>query len=313
MALKARALRPGDTIALIAPAGAPQTEERITKSVEYFENLGYRVEVGKNAMKGHGYLSAPDKDRLADFHTALRNRKVSAIFFLRGGYGTIRLLPDIDYSLIEKNPKIIVGYSDATSFIGAIYKKTGLQSMFFGPMPGVDIWNGFLPFAEEHFWKMLTSNKPSDPLPMDDSEGIVLRKGTTTSRVVGGNLTVWSSFYGTPYFPSTKNRTLFFEDIDERPYKIDRYFAQMKVSGDLEKISGVLLGQFAGCEPEEGKASLSLDQVFADYFGKLKVPVVANLPFGHVQRQWTMPYGAKYEIDARKDRAKISVVESMLI
>lgn len=313
MALKAKALKPGDTIALIAPAGAPATEEKITKSVEYFEKLGYRVEVGRNVMNEHGYLAAPDKERLSDFHSALRNRKVAAIFFVRGGYGTLRILPDLDYSLIEKNPKIIVGYSDATSFIGAIYKKTGLQSMFFGPMPAVDIWNGFEPFAEENFWSMLTSNVSGHSMPMSDEEGIVLRKGQTTSRLIGGNLTVWSSLFGTPYMPSLRNKALFFEDIDERPYKIDRYFAQMKVSGAFDNITGMLLGQWGGCEPEEGKPSLTLDQVFLDYFGKMKIPVVSNLPFGHVPRQWTMPYGAKYDIDARKDRAKITVAESVLL
>jgi muramoyltetrapeptide carboxypeptidase len=313
MALKAKALKPGDTIALIAPAGGPSTMEKVTKSVEYFEKLGYRVEVGKNVMKEHGYLSAPDKDRLSDFHAALRNKKVAGIFFLRGGYGTLRLLPDIEYSLIEKNPKIIVGYSDATSFIGAIYKKTGLQSMFFGPMPAVDIWNGFEPFAEENFWSMLTSNVSGHNLPMSDDEGIVLRKGQTTSRLIGGNLTVWSSMFGTPYIPSLRNKAVFFEDIDERPYKVDRYFAQMKVSGAFDNITGMLLGQWGGCEPEEGKPSLTLDQVFLDYFGKMKIPVVSNLPFGHVPRQWTMPYGAKYNIDARRDRAKITIAESVLL
>jgi muramoyltetrapeptide carboxypeptidase len=313
MALKAKALKPGDTIALIAPAGAPSTMEKVTKSVEYFEKLGYRVEVGKNVMKEHGYLSAPDKERLADFHAALRNKKVAAIVFLRGGYGTIRMLPDIDYSLAEKNPKIIVGYSDATSFLAAIYKKTGLQSMFHGPMAAVDMWNGFESYAEENFWRMLTSIASGMTMQMSEDEGIVLRKGQTTSRVIGGNLTVWSSIYGTPYMPSIKGKALFFEDIDERPYKVDRYFAQMKVSGDLAKITGMLLGQWGGCEPEEGKPSLTLEQVFLDYFGKLKIPVVSNLPFGHVPRNWTMPYGAKYDIDARKDRAKITVAESVLI
>jgi muramoyltetrapeptide carboxypeptidase len=313
MALKAKALKPGDTIALIAPAGGPSTIEKVTKSVEYLEKSGYRAEVGKNVMNEHGYLAAPDKERLADFHSALRNKKVAAILFLRGGYGTLRLLPDIDYSLIEKNPKIIVGYSDATSFLGAIYKKTGLQSMFHGPMAAVDMWNGFEPYAEENFWRMLTSNKADMPMHLSQDEGIVLRKGQTTSRLIGGNLTVWSSLFGTPYMPSIKGKALFFEDIDERPYKVDRYFAQMKVSGAFDHIAGMLLGQWGGCEPEEGKPSLTLDQVFLDYFGKSKIPVVSNLPFGHVPRNWTMPYGAKYSIDARKDRAKITVAEAVLI
>lgn len=245
----------------------------------------------------------------------VRNPLVKAIFFIRGGYGTIRLLPDIDYALIKQNPKIIVGYSDATSFISAIYQKTGLQSMFFGPMPGVDIWNGFDPFAEAHFWRMLTASKAPGELPMAEHEGVILHRGETaktTGRLVGGNMTVFSSVWGTPYAPSLRKKILFFEDIDERPYRLDRYLGQLRASGELRKIGGVMLGQFGGCEPEEGKPSLTLDEVFNDYFGELGVPVVSNLPSGHVQRQWTIPYGAKYRIDTSGERARISVVESVL-
>lgn len=315
MGLKAQALRPGDTIGIIAPSSAPAAEERITRSAAYFEALGYRVEIGKYVMKPRGYLAATDKERLMDFHSMVKNKRIKAIFFIRGGYGTIRILPSIDYDLIKSNPKIIVGYSDATSFISAIYKKTGLQSMFFGPMPGVDIWNGFDPFAEEHFWKVLTSNKPAGELPMSPEEGVILSKGKENKakgRLIGGNLTVFSSTFGTPYLESLKNKILFFEDIDERPYRIDRYLGQIKASGQLDQVAGVMLGQFGGCVPEEGKPSLTLDEVFTDYFAKLGVPVVANLPSGHVTRQWTIPYGAKYTIDASKTRARISVDEAVL-
>src|SRR5690349_10613974 len=122
---KAQRLQPGDTVALIAPASAPQIKDKITKSVAYFEKLGYRVMLGKHVGRHYGYLGGSDKMRVDDIHYAIRDKKVKAIFMLRGGYGTIRLLDLLDYDLIKRNPKIFVGYSDATSLFNAIYQKTG--------------------------------------------------------------------------------------------------------------------------------------------------------------------------------------------
>src|ERR1043166_4390146 len=141
---KAKPLVQGDGIGIIAPASPPRSRERIEKSVQYFEKLGYRVELGKhladNVVKPKlGYLAANDKDRLSDLHAMFRNKNVKAIFFHRGGFGSIRLLDMIDYDLVRKYPKIVVGYSDATALFSALYKKARLASCFFGPMPGVDL------------------------------------------------------------------------------------------------------------------------------------------------------------------------------
>src|SRR5437868_8166417 len=125
--MKARALLSGDTIGIIAPASTPQKEEKITQSVRYFESLGYRVELGKHIRDERGYLAGDDSGRLSDLHKMFANKKIKAIFFIRGGYGTSRLLPEVDYDLIARNPKIMVGYSDATALFNAIYKKTGLD------------------------------------------------------------------------------------------------------------------------------------------------------------------------------------------
>jgi muramoyltetrapeptide carboxypeptidase len=314
--MMAKALRKGDLISLIAPASAPIAAERIENSVTYFERLGYRVAVGKHATDKLGYLAATDKARLDDLHAAFRNTKVKAIFYLRGGYGSIRLLPEIDYELLAKNPKIFVGYSDATAMFLSLYKHSGFRSAFYGPMPAVDIWNGFDPFAEEQFWRALTSAEPLGELPMNADEGLLLGNAKkfepVNARVLGGNLTVFSSLGGTPYLPSLSGSALFFEDVDERPYRIDRYLAQLRAMGTLPKIKAVLLGQFDGCEAEEGKPSLTVDEIMQDYFGKLGIPVLCNLPSGHVPRQWTIPVGAKYRIEAKKGRGVISVVESVL-
>ncbi|MDP4220791.1 MAG: LD-carboxypeptidase, partial [Bacteroidota bacterium] len=242
--LKAKALTSGDTIAFIAPASTPQTAEKISKSVRYFEQLGYTVLLGKHIERERGYLAGSDKERLDDLHKMIANKKVKAIFFIRGGYGTIRLLPFVDYDLVKRNPKIFVGYSDATALFSAIFKKTGLQSLFFGPMPGVDIWDGFDPFAEECMWRSITSNKPYGKLPAASGEIKLLGKARfepVEGRMIGGTLTVFSSIMGTPFVPPLNDRILLFEDVGEEPYRIDRYFAQLQAAGALDSAKAILL------------------------------------------------------------------------
>ncbi|MFI5263593.1 MAG: LD-carboxypeptidase [Candidatus Kapaibacterium sp.] len=309
--MKAKALQPGDTIGIIAPASKPRTSEKITKSVRYFEQLGYRVLLGKHISNERGYLAGTDKERLDDLHKMIGDNSVKAIFDIRGGYGSIRLLPYIDYDLIRRNPKIFVGYSDATSMLHAIYKKTGLQSLFFGPMPGVDIWNGFDPFAEECMWKALTSNKPYGALPAAKGEIKLFNNKRTDpveGRILCGNLTVFSSIMATPFISSLKDKVLFFEDISEDIYRIDRYLAQLRAMGALDSAKAILLGQFTDCNPQKDKPSLTLSQVFTDYFGKLSIPVLMNLPFGHIPRQWTVPLGAKMRVEGKS----VSIIESVL-
>ncbi len=310
--MKASALKKGDTVALIAPASTPATHERITNSVKYFEKLGYRVALGKHIESKYGYLAGTDAERLDDLHTMFRRKDVKAIFFIRGGYGSIRLLPFIDYKLIGGNPKIVVGYSDATALFSAIYKKTGLQSLLFGPMPGVDIWNGFDHFAEESLWRNLTSRKAYGLLPAKKDELDALgksRRGTSEGRVVGGNLAVFSSILGTPYAPNLSGCILLFEDVGEEPYRIDRYLAQLRAAGAIDRAKGILLGQFTDCTPVKGRPSLTMKQVFKDYFGEVTSPVVTNLPFGHIRRQWTIPFGAKVLIEGTMISVREAVVK----
>lgn len=316
--LKARRLVPGDTIGLIAPASGAASD-RTAAAVKYFESLGYRIRLGKHLTAERGYLSASDRDRVSDLHAMFRDPKVKMILFLRGGYGTIRLLDMIDYELIKQNPKIVVGYSDATSLICALHKRTGLRSLFYGPMGAVDVWSDFDTFAEENFWRTLTSNKPFGELPLGvnedgEQEGMLLKRfnGSVTGKLIGGNLTVLSSILGTPYAPSFKGSLFFAEDIDEMPYRIDRYLAQLRLMGAFEACNGVLLGQFGGCEAPPERPSLTLPEVFEDYFGKLKKPVVTNLPSGHVHRQWTLPFGARYRVEAKQGKAKIFIEASVL-
>jgi len=332
--IKAKALRTGDVIGIVAPASPPRSQERIEKSVRYFEKIGYRVELGKTVQpppapslkrRGYGYLSAPDKDRLADLHAMFRSKRVRAVFYHRGGYGSIRLLDKIDYDLIRRNPKIIVGYSDATALFAALHKKAKLASCFFGPMPGVDLWDEIDPFTEENFWRAMTSTKPFGELQNSPSyaakrnrRGLGGGSSIVGGRMIGGNLTVFCSLLGTPYQPSFKSAIPFFEEIDEKPRKIDAYLAQLRHAGLFREAKAILLGQFTNCDRDENAATLldaptlSLKEVFSEYFSKLGVPVLTGLPFGHEKQMWTLPYGARLQIAQAGEKKTLSVIESVL-
>ncbi len=323
ISLKAKALRRGDVIGILAPASPPHSFERIEKSVRYFERLGYRVELGKHLtdnLDAKSYLAAPDKDRLADLHAMFRSKHVRAIFYHRGGYGSIRLLDKIDYDLIRRHPKIIVGYSDATALFAALHKKANLASCFFGPMPGVDLWNEIDPFTEENFWRAMTSTQPLGALPLPEHTNLMWRREYTPGtakpvegRMIGGNLTVFCSVLGTPYQPSFRNVIPFFEEIDEKPRKIDALFAELRLAGLFEKAKAVLLGQFTNCSQDPDAPTLSLEEIFDDYFKKLRVPVLSGLPFGHEKQIWTLPYGARLQIIRAEEQCELSVMESPLV
>jgi muramoyltetrapeptide carboxypeptidase len=318
--LKANALKQGDVIGIIAPASPPRFAERVKKSVAYFERLGYQVELGKhlndNVSKPQfGYLSASDKDRLSDLHAMIRNKHVKAILFHRGGFGSIRMLDQIDYDLVRRNPKIFVGYSDATAMFAALHKKSRLSSCFFGPMPGVDLWDTIDSFTEEHFWRALTSPMAIGELTVGRAEGKTLFKAKAAQgTMIGGNLTVFNSLLGTPYQPSFSGGIIpFFEDIDEKPRRIDALFAQLRLAGMFDRSKAILLGQFTNCDSDADAPTRSLQDIFKDYFGKLDVPVISQLPFGHESRKWTIAYGAHLRIQATPGGAKIEVLDSALL
>ncbi len=148
----------GDVIGLIAPASTPSQDEKIENGVQYLEHLGYHVIIGKHVSDQYGYLAGTDEDRAADVNAMICHKDVKAIFCIRGGYGTPRILQLVNYRALKRHPKIIVGYSDITALQLAVFRKTGLVT-FSGPMTGTDMWKDFDSYTEEHFWRTLTSNK----------------------------------------------------------------------------------------------------------------------------------------------------------
>jgi muramoyltetrapeptide carboxypeptidase len=308
--LKPPALKKGDVIGIVSPASSPDDFTRIEQGVKYLESLGYRVKLGKHIFKRYGYLSSTDDERADDLNEMFADEKVKAIICVRGGYGTPRLLDKVDYNLIKKKPKIFVGYSDITALQLAIFKKTGLVT-FSGPMLAVDIYSNFDSFAEDFFWRILTSREKK--IEIKNPNGVelnTLKSGKATGTLLGGNLSLIASIMGTKYQPSFNGSVLVIEDIGEEPYRIDRYLSQLKNSGVLYKINACILGQFTDCAPKELEKSLTLEQIFNDYLGNLKIPVISNLSYGHIPQKLTLPLGARVRVDAK--RQKITIIESVL-
>ena len=302
--LRPAALKPGDLIGIVAPASAPSVQEKIDKGAEYLERLGYRVKLGKNVRAVRGYLAGTDEERAADINEMFGDKKVKAIIAVRGGYGTPRILHLLNYSVIKRNPKILVGYSDLTALQLAIFRKTGLVT-FSGPMSGVEMWNQIDPFTEEHFWSMVTSPQKQGPIVNPDGLPFqTLCKGKASGTLLGGNLSLITAILGTPFAPSFKYSILFLEEIEEENYRFDRMLCQLRLAGILKETKGILIGELTDVKASDtSKPYLTVEQVVDDYLGHLPIPVMRNLVYGHVPRKLTMPIG----IEARMDTETGSV------
>ncbi|MDD8016896.1 MAG: LD-carboxypeptidase [Bacteroidota bacterium] len=297
--IKPKALKKGDCIGIVAPASPPSSPEKITKGAEYLERLGYRVKFGKNVNKVNGYLAGTDAERADDLHEMFEDKEVKAIIAVRGGYGTPRLLPLLNYSLIKKNPKILVGYSDLTALQLAILKKTGLVT-FSGPMVGVEMFKGIDPFTEEHFWTMITSKKKFGALTNPDGHQLqVMNSGKASGVLMGGNLSLITAIIGTPYLPSFKNSLLFMEEIEEECYRFDRMLNHLRLAQILSQTNGVIVGDLTDVKPSDtSKPFLTAEEVLKDFLMPLKKPVVSGLIYGHVPKKFTMPIGIRASLDA---------------
>jgi len=310
--IKPPKLRKGDVIGLIAPASTPSSEEKILKGALYLERLGYRIKTGKHIRTVYGYLAGDDSERAEDFNEMVRDRNVKAIFAIRGGYGTPRLLQMIDYHALKMHPKIIVGYSDLTALQLAIFRKIGLVT-FSGPMTGSDMWKDFDTYAEENFWRLLTSTKKIGSMDNPADEPLtILRHGKASGQLVGGNLSLLSCLMGTPFQPPMKDAILFLEDVDESPHRVDRIMAQLLNAGILIKLAALIYGKFTDCVPgNPDNPSLTIDQIQEEFTRKIKCPVITNFQYGHIPRKLTVPIGLKATIDT--ERRKIEVLENGVV
>lgn len=317
--LHPKALRPGDTVALIAPSthvSDPDRLQAVSRTVEYF---GLKPKFGRNVRKKWGYAGGTIDERLDDLHAAFSDQEVKAVFCIRGGYAAGQLLDRIDYKLIERNPKIFIGYSDITAMHLAIHKLTGLVT-FHGPVTT----SPFTSYTQDCYKRALFGTRPLGALTNPAESNAfrpnhhirTIRSGTARGKLMGGNMSLICSTMGTPYEIDTRGKILFIEDVDEQAYTIDRMLTQLRLAGKLQQAAGIVWGECSDCGPKDYKPSFtegnfSVGEVVDNILGSLKVPVVSGLTIGHTADQLTLPLGLDATLDA--DTGTLTIHEAACV
>jgi len=316
--IKPKKLSKGDTIGLITP-GSAISRGSFEKALENVESLGFKVEYSDNMRVRKGFLAGTDAQRIDDIHNMFSNPAIDGIVCARGGYGSGRLLPSLNYELIKSNPKVFVGYSDITALLYGIYKNTGLVC-FHGPVGASDFSN----FTSDIFEKVLIKGKskveikrPKGWKEIEDSafDEIKVAPGIAKGSLVGGNLSLMTSLMGTPFDVDFKGKIVFIEEIGESAYRVDRMLTQLLLSGKMDQANGIAMGVFKDCEDKPGDEgyglSLSINEVIKDRFGRLNIPVLYGLPIGHIKDNATLPFGVEAELNVGK--AKLTLLEEAVV
>ncbi|QOY94491.1 LD-carboxypeptidase [Massilia sp. UMI-21] len=310
--IKPPRLRPGDLVGLIAPGGVVN-ERLIEKSVQNIEALGLRVKLGRYLGASFGNYAGSVQQRLADLHAMFADPDVKMIWPIRGGSGCISLLSQLDYGLIRRNPKILLGYSDITALHLAIHNKTGLVS-FHGPVASSTLAD----YPREHMVAVLCDPRATYTIPMAPENALkaqtmphfgirTLTSGTASGPLLGGNLSIVAALCGTPYAADFRDSLLFLEEVDEAPYRLDRWMTQLDLSVGFARAAGIMVGICEDCAPGEGRHSLSLDQTLDQHLKPLVVPAVTGYSIGHIRHQFTLPVGVRARLDT--DAQTVTLLE----
>lgn len=321
--IKPKKLQPGMTIGVIAPASAARNPKDVDRAIRGLEAAGFNVKLGRHVRDRYGYLASTDKNRLDDLHRMFADPKVDGIMCLRGGYGTSRIVNDIDYDIIKSNPKVFIGFSDITMLTLAFWKKCKLVS-FNGPMAS-STFGQTRPsrFSIGGFLRTVAYAEPAGSIwqEHDDRNYRVIRHGNAKGRLTGGNLSLMAASVGTPFEIQTRNTIVFIEEIDEKPYSIDRMLTQLLSAGKLKDAAGIVIGRnvpHSACADLETKAAVKapqtikplprkvprsfepvMDDIFYDRLRPLGIPVITGLPFGHIDDYATLPIGIRASMNSR--------------
>lgn len=284
----------GGTIGLIAPAGVLRSRDQLDDAVQAIEGLGFRTKVGRHVLSRHGFLAGTDTQRARDVMTMVTDTEVDAILAVRGGWGCARILPLLDYDEIAAHPKPIIGYSDTTALLLAVYARTGIVT-FHGPV-GVSTWQGVTP---ESFVQTLVEGAPLALGPetranRDRTEAI--RPGVAEGRVIGGNLTVISALAGTGFLPDFQDHVVFFEEVGEDAYRVDRMLVQLELAEGLSESAAVVFGQCSSCG--SGGSAWTANEAIRQRLATYPCPSMLGAPIGHVSPVYTMPIGLPARVDA---------------
>ena len=296
-AIRPKRLAMDQTIGLVTPASQISGSE-LDDIVDKLTNMGLRVKLGQHVLDRYGYLAGQDLDRADDVDTMFADPEVDAILATRGGWGCNRMLEYLDYDLIRNNPKIIMGYSDITSLLIAIYTKSNLVT-FHGPV-GTATWNTF---TKEYVSRILYDGEEATmsnqyPVTSNPTSVRTIKSGEAEGILIGGNLSVLTAMLGSPYAPQRwDDKILFLEETDEEAYRVDRMLTQLRIAGVLTQVRGVVFGDCKNCSPKSSP-SLTFNDVLWDHLGNLGIPAWYGSMIGHIANKFTMPIGVPARINS---------------
>ena len=281
----------GARIALVSPAGPLRGESEIQRAEDNVRSFGWTPVVTPNAHRVHGYFAGEDRERIEDLNAAISDESVDAIWCLRGGYGAMRILSEIDFAPLCERPKALMGFSDITALHLALHSQCDVAS-YHGPTARTELDD----FTRRSLLAAVTHEESCGEAP----EARVIRPGRATGRLVGGNLALLSSLVGTPWAPDLNGALLLLEDVNEPVYRVDRMLQQLLLSNTLRGCNGIVFGHCTSCAEEaDGGGSRTLDEVLSEIAERIEVPCLAGIPVGHIDQQWTVPLG----VDASMDTA----------
>ncbi|HEX6096106.1 MAG TPA: LD-carboxypeptidase [Thermoanaerobaculia bacterium] len=310
--VKPKRLAEGDTVGLVLPASNTFEADDIQLAKEQLEAIGLKVAIGAHAYDRHGYFAGRDRDRADDINRMFADDRIAGIVCYTGGWGSPRVLPYLDYDLISRKPKVLLGFSDITALLNAVTQRTGLVT-FHGPVGASTIE----PYSLENFRRVVMSPEPAGllaPPPKKATELVdrtnrILRlhPGKATGRLAGGNLTLLASLMGTPYEIETDGAILFAEDVREEVYRVDRMLTQLALGGKFDRMAGFAFGRCTDC-----KANVfSLEDILRDRFSAGPAPALSGLSFGHIEQKLTLPIGVMARLDA--DAGTLEVLEGAVV
>ncbi len=318
--LKPKVLRPGDTLALVTPASGVDKPEDLDDARKNLESAGFTVKVGAHAADTWGYLGGTDQHRADDLNAAFADPEVNGIIAYQGGYGCGRFVDLLDYQSFRDHPKVVIGFSDITGLVLALYARSGVVT-FYGPMAG----SSFSGYEGENFRKVVKEADPAGLLTPPEQptgnppnpSGATLKPGVATGRLVGGNLSLVASLVGSPYLPNLANHILFIEDVGEDPYRVDRMLNTLRISNSMKGVRGVVFGDFrrrgpAPEKPEEDPSkTFTMLQVFQNFADQMGIPAYCGAWFGHIRDKYTLPIGVNATMDAEKQT--LTLLESAVL
>lgn len=280
-------LKPGDTVSLVAPAG-PFEHKRdfFDRGVDLLETIGFNVKIPDGLFEQKGYLAGRDEHRAELLTSAFKDPAVRAVFCVRGGFGSARILSLLDFDELAADPKIIVGFSDITVLLVAFYQRSGIVT-FHGPL--VTTFGQGSHRTKDSLVRAVTSDQP---IVLSPSKPVVLCPGYAKGPVLGGNLTNICHLTGTPYEPDLKGALLLLEDCGEAPYRIDRMLCHLRLGGRLQDIAGVIVGSFVECGDLQ-----TIYDIIADNLADREIPVLAGFEIGHDRENMTIPIGLAAVLD----------------